>query len=160
MATTPRPSLAGFLVFLRSSAVGFTTAVLPDSEPVIAEAYALAIETVNRTISCVSGLFYTQAVYNLGADLVVNFAPDVDNAPPVTGSELPYFAYLRDKWNILKFVSGTIQSASDEGSSTGLVVPKAAENFTLADLQNLKSPWGRNYLSIAQRYGPSVWGMN
>ena len=149
MAT--EPSLAGFLVFLRSSMVGFSTTVLPDSEPVIEAAYENALALVNETLK-VAGYFYTQAVYNLGADIIVNFAPDQ--------TDQTFFQGTREKWNILKFVSGTIQWAGDNGSQSSLVVPKAAQMFTLSDLQRLKTPWGRQYLSIAQSYGPSVWGIS
>ncbi len=146
-----KPTPEGFLVFLRSSVVGFSTTVLPDNEPTIPAAYENALELVNCTIAKVSGFFYTQAVYMLGADIVCNYAPDQ--------AGLTFFADLREKWNTLKFVSGTIQWAGDQGTQTSLVVPEAAKMFTLADLQSLKTPWGRNYLSIAQRYGPSIWGI-
>jgi hypothetical protein len=36
------------------------------------------------------------------------------------------------------------------------VVPKPAEDFTLADLQYLKDPYGRTYLQLAQRFGCAV----
>jgi len=149
---TLQPTLAGFLVFLRSPVVGFNTTVLPDSEPVIPAAYEWAIELVNQNINCVANYWYTQAVYNLGADVIVNFAPDQAGQT--------FFADLRSNWNVLKNVSGTIKWAGDEGTQTALVVPKAAEMFTISDLQNMKTPWGRNYLAIAQKYGPSVWGIS
>jgi len=149
--TVVKPTYAGFLLFLRSSVVGFNTTVLPDAEPVIPAAYENALQLVNQTIATVSGFFYTQAVYMLGADIICNYAPDQAGQT--------YFSTLRDKWNVLKFVSGTIQWGGDQGTQTSLVVPEAAKMFTLSDLQNLKTPWGRNYLAIAQKYGPSVWGI-
>ncbi len=41
-----------------------------------------------------------------------------------------------------------------------MVVQEAAKNFTLANLQNLKTPWGRTYLGFAQAYGPSIIGLS
>lgn len=151
MVVVVKPTYAGFLVFLRSSVVGFSTTVLPDSEPIIQAAYDNALQLVNVTISTVSGFFYTQAVYMLGADIICNYAPDQ--------AGLDFFSTLRDKWNILKFVSGTIQWGGDQGTQTSLVVPEAAKMFTLSDLQRLKTPWGRQYLALAQSYGPSVHGI-
>lgn len=145
------PTLSGFFVFLRSGAVGFSTTVLPDTEPVIPAAFEMALETVNQVIRQVIGYWYTQAVYNLGADIVCNYAPDQPDQE--------FFSKLRGQWNILKNVSGTIQWAGDEGTQTSLVVPEAAKMFTISDLQNMKTPWGRVYLSIAQKYGPSVIGI-
>jgi hypothetical protein len=40
----------------------------------------------------------------------------------------------------------------------GLLNPEAMKTFTLANLQNLKTPWGREYLAIAQRAG-TTWGL-
>jgi hypothetical protein len=106
---------------------------------------------------------YALAVYNLGGDTLINYAQDVQ--PPVpyetpgNNDELPFFAYQRQKYKVSDFTPGVVQAASDEGTSTSLVVQKAAENFTLANLQNLKTPWGRAYLAIAQSVG-SLWGLN
>ena len=33
------------------------------------------------------------------------------------------------------------------------------KDFTLANLQNLKTPYGRQYLAWAQAYGP-LWGLS
>jgi hypothetical protein len=34
------------------------------------------------------------------------------------------------------------------------------QRLTLAQLQNLKTPYGREYLALAQSYGPNVWGLS
>lgn len=150
--STMGPSLGGYTTFLRSSAVGFSTVVLPDSEPIISESYEAAIRLVNQVIAGVDPFYYRYAVYNLGADFVVNWAPD---QPGQT-----FFADLREKWNIYKFISGVVQSSNDVSTGESMVVPEAAQKFTLADLQRLKTPWGRAYLQIAQKYGPTVWGIS
>jgi hypothetical protein len=140
--------------------MGVTTDQLPDSSEYFLFAYAVALEIVNRDIRVASCLMYTLAVYNLGGSNLINFAQDPNGAPPVANSkpQLPFFAYSRSQWKINSFVSGVIQSASDESTSESMVTQKAFENLTLADLQYLKDPYGRQYLSIAQRYG-SLWGI-
>ena len=158
------PTLAGFISFLRN-VVGITTTVLPDASPVIPMAYQVALDLVNLALSCTP--IYALAVYNLGADRVLNFAQDLPNAAIIPGSVSPanpnglaYFAFTRYKWNIFGFVSGVVQSTGDESTNVSMVVQEAAKNFTLGDMQNLKTPYGRQYLAFAQDYGPSVWGIN
>lgn len=145
------PTLAGFLTFIRM-VMGISSATLPDNSPTITDAYNWAIEIVNVAIQQVSGVAYQKAVYCLAGDYVINWAPDQ------TGQT--YFADLRKEFNIMQFTAGVVNSSSDEGTSSSLTVPKAAENFSLSDLQNLKTIYGRQYLAIAQKYGPTIWGMN
>lgn len=160
MAVPTRPTLAGFTGFIRTI-MGIDATILPDDSPFIPFAYAVSLEIVNVQINIVSCLMYTLAVYNLGGDNIINYADDLPDAAPYPGSQppLPYFAYMRSKWNINGFVSGVIQSASDEGTSESMVVQEAAKNFTLSDVQNLKTPYGRQYLAIAQRTG-TIWGLS
>lgn len=145
------PTLAGFLTFIRNT-MSINTTYLPDNSQVIVDAFAWSTEIVNAAIQQASAIMYTNAVYNLGGDYIINWAPDQ------TGQT--YFAKLRDNFNIMKYISGVVQSSSDEGTSSSLVVPKAAETFSQSDLQNLKTPYGRMYLMIAQKYGPTIWGLN
>lgn len=155
------PTIAGFITFLRG--VGITTAVLPDNSVWIGYAFDVAMAIVNQALTQVAvgaagATIYTMAVYNLATSNVVNFAQDVPDAPLVPGSRFPYFENLRSTWNIKSFVSGVLNSVSDEGTSSGWVVPKPAEDFTLADLQYLKDPYGRAYLQLAQRFG-TLWNV-
>lgn len=143
------PTQAGFLDFVRN-VMQISTTVLPDSSPSIATAYSVALEIVNDQLALASSTMYTYAVYNLAGDNLVNYAPDQQGQT--------YFADLRKTLNLAGFVSGVIQASSDESTSESMVVQDAAKEFTLADLQNLKTPWGRTYLGIAQRYG-TVWGL-
>ena len=94
---------------------------------------------------------YVTAIYNLAASLVINFAQDQ--------SGRKFFEKLRAKFNINGFVSGVIQSSSDEGTSNTMVVQNAAQEFTLLNLQQLKDPYGRRYLSLIQSAGP-LWGLS
>ena len=155
------PTLAGFQDFIQN-VMGINTTVLPTTNPVIAMAFAVALEIVNRLICQVSPLMYALAVYNLAGDNLLNYAQDQPGAPAVPGSGdpgLPFFAYTRKTLDLNGFISGVIQSSSDQGTGNSMVVQEAAKNFTLADLQNLKTPYGRQYLAIAQRYGPTIVGV-
>lgn len=141
------PTLTGFTQFVRG-VMGITTEECPDNSPALASSFAIAMEIVNESIALVTPLLYQQAVYNLAGDNLINFAPDQENSN--------FFSELRKKWSIGNFAAGVVQSVTDEGTSTELLVQEAAKNFTLANLQNLKTPYGRQYLYIAQAYGPSV----
>lgn len=168
-------TVAGYLSFIRNVMV-ISEEVLPDNSIWVGGTFNVAYNRVNPAIRKFRNVNnvppYTSpspwptpfalAVYNLAGDRLINFAQDLPDADPVDGSNpaQPYFAYMRSQLKILSYVGGTVQSTSDEGTSVGLVVPKAMENFTLADLQNLKTPWGRNYMGIAQEYGPSGWGLS
>ena len=154
------PTVAGFTTFIRN-VMGINTTVLPDDSAVIPMAFNVAMEIVNLDLDLISATIYELAVYNLAGSNLLNYAQDLPEAEPVQGSNppLPFFEYTRQTWNINGFVSGVIQASGDEGTNQSLVVQEAAKNFTLADLQNLKDPYGRRYLSFAQQYGPNVWGL-
>lgn len=149
------PTVAGYLAFIRN-VMGISTGALPDNTPVIGYSYASAKMRVNpilATVPCPDVLYptyYAYAIYNFAADRLVNFAPDQ------TGST--YFKDLREALNITGFVGGVIQSSSDESTSQSMLVPNAMAGLTFNDLQMMKTPWGREYLGLAQAYGPSVWG--
>ena len=147
-------TLAGFIVFIRTQ-MGISTMVLPDTDPAIEMAYCVARDIANPAVACVSPLIYSLMVYNLGGSNLIEFAQDQPGAPMVAGSSppAPYFVYLRTKWNLNDLISGVISASSDEGTSQSLVVQDAAAGFSVADLQYLKTPYGRTYLSYAQRYG-------
>ena len=134
-------------------------------------AYDYAIQWVTQQLQCVPGIqgawnMYAFAVYNLAADRLINFAEDQPNDPivpntvsPANPNGLQYWAWLRSKYDVLDFFPGVIQSTSDEGTSASYVVPEQFNTFSVADLQNLKTPFGRTYLGIAQSIG-TVWGLS
>ena len=170
-----QPTLAGFQNFI-VSVMGISTEILPADSPVIAMALAVALAVVNPALKAVpvpqtdgagvdlnaGGLtIYVQAVYNLAGSNLLAFAQDPNGAPPVEGSKppTPFFAWTRKQFNINGFVSGVISGSADETTSQTLVVQEAAKNFTLANLQQLKDPYGRQYLAFSQSYGPSTWGI-
>jgi hypothetical protein len=156
------PSLAGFTAWI-VYAMGISTSVLPPDSPIISIAYQVAWDTVNPAIACVAPNEYTLAVYNLAGNNLVNFAPDVPNAPPYKtlpdGSTLPYFAYLRYDMKLNAFTPGVVASTSDEGTSVSLLNPEFMKTLGMSDTQLVKTPWGRQYMAFAQKYG-TLWGLS
>lgn len=150
------PTVTGFISFIRT-VMGINTTVLPDNAPVIAIAYAVAVDLVNIALTCVPSSstttpsIYALAVYNLAADNLVNYAPDQNGQT--------FFTDLRKSLNLSGFVGGVIQSTNDNGTGQSMVVPDAMKAFTMANLQQLKTPWGRQYMAFAQSYG-TLWGMS
>lgn len=166
------PTLAGFLNFVRVN-MNIRAQAIPDSSPYLAMSLAIALAVVNQDLQAapvpqsdgaqvalnpIDGgatpvmTVYDFAVYNLAADNLVNFAPDQNGRCDFTD--------MRKQMKINDFVSGVVQSSSDEGTSVSMVVQEAAQQFTIANLQQMKTPWGRAYLALAQSYGPSTWGMS
>lgn len=140
----------GFLAFIRNS-MGINTTVLPDNSTDIDTALALAIEIAYLPTKKASPLIYDLSVYNLAGSNLVEFANDQ------TG--LTYFAALRTQFGINGFMPGVISSAGDEGTSSSTLNPDFMKGLTMADLQYIKTPWGRAYMSYAQRIG-AVWGIS
>jgi hypothetical protein len=145
-----------------------STAITLATDPVPGWCFVDAINLVNEGLAFVPSLssaggwtIYTRAVYNLAADYLICWeqdslsAPIVDIGPP----PLRYWAALRKQYGCLNFVPGVVSSTSDQGTSTSLEVPEEFKNFTIANLQNLKTPYGRAYLGIAQSWG-ALWGLS
>ena len=168
---TPTPTQADWLANFVYGVMGVPTAWLPSGTPTIFYAYNTAVSTVNTAFACVPGPIYLQMIYNLAGHQLATWAPDPTWAPgPVTGAPpLPFinqdgksygfWQWLRKENNVTGFITGTVQSSSDEGTSVGLVVPKQAENLTIGQMQLTTTIWGRTYLGLAQSYG-SPWGMS
>lgn len=157
--SSPLPTLAGFLAWVYGT-MGVPTAWLPSTEPVIEQAYNVALATVHPVFIGVPGPIYQLMVYNLGGHLLATWAPDVTTRPPypykvIDGQEYGFWQWLRKQNNMLGFVTGTVSASSDESTSMSLTVPKQAENLTIGQLQLTTSTWGRQYLGWAQSYGPA-----
>ena len=150
MFTNPTtPNQADYLLFLRGT-VGIKPALLPDNADVITISFQVAMATVNDQLGCASPLMYTYAVYNLAADRLINYAPDLPNQS--------YFKDLRKDMRIDQPSVGVVSASADESTSTTLLNPEQMKYFTLRDLQMLKTPYGREYLGLAQSIG-TVWGL-
>lgn len=132
--------------------VGIPTANLPASDPMIATTLKIALEIVNAILNMGSATLYTLAVYNLGADRLINFANDIDGQS--------YFKDLRKELRILDVRVGVPSAANDAGTAVSILNPEQLKTLTLADLQTLKTPYGRQYMGIAQDFGPTIWGLS
>lgn len=144
-----KPTQEGFLAWVRAF-MGINSAALPDDSEFVTYAYTVALETTNLWLDLASSTIYTYAIYNLGGDTLVNVAQD---QPGNTT-----FKDLRAKYSIFSFQPGVITSSGDEGTSASYLNPEWMSGLTLMDLQNLKTPWGRQYLAWAQQSG-TLWGL-
>lgn len=144
------PTVAGFLLFIRD-VMGITATYLPNNAPIITTAFNVAVAIVNPAINQIDQGIYNLAVYNLAGDNLLNYATD---QPAHT-----YFKDIRAGWNLTGFTPGVIASSADESTSESLLNPEFMKGLTLGNLQNLKTPYGRQYLAIAQDYG-SLWGIS
>lgn len=142
------PTLDGYVTFLRSI-VGINTTVLPNGTPVIEWSYQMATNLVWEVLRYLPSppdqFLYTNAVYNLATDFLLT------NATDQAGQS--FFSSYQAKYNLRAFVGGVIQSASDESTSSSMVVPKQFDALTIQNLQNLKTPYGRQYLATVQSLG-------
>ena len=158
------PTIAGFQAFLANVAQ-VPPAALPRDSPIIGYAFDFALATVNVQLAAAwapAGGWtpFQMAVYNLGADLIINWAQDPTDEPQVYGpnKDQPYFLALRDGYGVSEFVAGVIQSSGDQGTNQSFVVPRQFEGLTIGQLTNLKTPFGRQYLSLTQDVG-TLWGV-
>lgn len=144
------PTLAGFLDFIRNTA-GIPTSALPDNSPQIVTAFDVAVDLTLVELQQGSPTIYALAVYNLGVSNLINWALDQNGQT--------YFADLRKTWNITGFVGGVISSSADQGTSQSLLNPDFMKGLTMANLQQLKDPFGRQWLAYQQSYG-TIWGIS
>ena len=145
------PTLAGFMAWVYDPAgMGVPTAALPSNSMSLVYAYNVSVELVNLQLACVSSTIYTLAVYNLAGDNLINFAPDQ--------SGQTFFKDARQSYGCNTFTPGVVASSGDSGTSASLANPEFMKNLTMANLQNLKTPYGRQYLAFAQAAGTG-WGL-
>lgn len=177
------PTQANFTTYFLRGVMGIPSSVIPDDSPAITVAFNIALEITNTDLAFAGACFspfgptppnpapvYTLAVYNLAGDRLVNFAPDpvppvfYPGSPPYTsdanGNEIPYMAYLRQQYHLAEFTPGVVTSTSDEGTSGSLLNPEVLKTLSIADLQTIKTPWGRQYLAFSQSYGYGPWGLS
>lgn len=171
MTISATPTLQGFKEWVRLF-MAVPTSVLPDDSVWFDWAYEVSLAIVNPQLAVAAGPLYpglppitspggatpiyALAVYNLGGDNLVNWVVDDPSLDPPLDT---YWADLREKWNINGFVGGVIQSSADETTSQSMVVPEQFKELTIGNLQNLKTPWGRQYLAFAQSVG-TLWGLS
>jgi len=139
------PTLAGYITFIRSN-MGVTSEQLPDDSPDIPLTYNAALDWVNTDILHYAPRMYDLCVYNLAASFLVNWS----------GADV--FVKYRESFNLNNLYAGVISASSDESTSQTRLIPDFFKNLSLADLQMLRDPYGRQYLMIAQQFG-SLWGL-
>ena len=154
---TDRANLTDFVWFILNVMQVPTKAlpVDPTTDPDILTAYAVALGTVNPVLCQVSPLYYNLAVYNFGGDYLINWASDALAQDACS----EYFEELRSDMGITSFKAGVVQSTADVSTSTTMAISDANKQLTLSDMQNLKTPFGRTYLAIAQKFG-DIWGLS
>jgi hypothetical protein len=153
-----------YLDFVRKS-MGIGIAILPDTSVWLPATYNLSLDIVNINLSAVPQVGsltypnqYALAVYNLAGDRLIALTPD-DPLVLYPGTTVPYFEYLRNKFSVDSFVAGVVTYTSDVATSASFQVSDWMKTLSLSDLENLKTPWGRRYMAIAQQYGPTVVGI-
>jgi hypothetical protein len=160
VGTALQPNLTDFITFLRG-VVGIDPLYLPDVSLSIVYAFQTAMATVSPDLASIPSFpvvpqnplpltTYALAVYNLGADRIINFAQDQ------TGRT--FFAEMRKDLGINTFRAGVVASSGGAGNSQSTLNPEFMKELTMGDLQSMKTPYGREYLNIAQQIGP-LWGL-
>ena len=146
------PNLPDFLVFLAGS-LQIPAAALPPGSPWPGYALDHAIGLVLPPPCSVPSVMYSLACYNAGAHLTLLITPDV---PGQT-----YFTNARSNqgFNLVAPSTGLVMTTFDQGTGATLTAPKWADGLTVGQLGFFKTPWGREYLSWQQSYGPTIIGL-
>ncbi|MGC9216179.1 hypothetical protein [Acidithiobacillus sp.] len=95
---------------------------------------------------------YVRAVYNFGADKFLYLAQD--------NGQGTFYADQRAAFGILQFKPGVVMASGDGPTSQTLVVPDWYRGIPINVQEQLKTPWGREYLGYAQQYGIYVVGVS
>jgi hypothetical protein len=148
--TQRAPNVADLTTFLQTIA-GIPTSALPAGSPYIPWALSYAEEKTLLVLYAIGQDYYCFAVYLLATSFLINWCPDVPGGT--------FFQTLRAQWNLTGFVGGTIQSSADQATSESLLAPEFLSGLTLGQLQALKDPYGRQWLSMQQDLG-AVWGIS
>jgi|SRR6185312_870870 len=69
------------------------------------------------------------------------------------------FQTMRLRYQLNTFAPGLVATGADQGTSVGLDNPDWLKGLTIADLDYIKTPWGRHYQAIAMRVG-TIWGLS
>lgn len=143
------PDLADFTSYCQAQ--GIVAAYTLTTDPTFAAAYDWAIDDA-LTCPNMPGTLYTFAVYNFGADRFIRIAQDNGLGT--------FYADQRSTYNVFDFRPGVVMASGQGPTSQTLVVPEWYRELPLSGQELLKTPWGRQYLSYAQMYGPNVVGVS
>jgi hypothetical protein len=159
------PTLAGFISFVQTF-LAPPAPFDPTTDGTMDFAFQVSCQIVYQGLQLVTSpigpvnpdwQLYSLAVYNLGTDTLINYVQDGPNAP-VYKDDMPYWQWLRSKYGINDFQPGLVTSSADQGTSVGFQVLPQIASMTMANLQQLKTPFGRRYLAFAGQWGP-LWGL-
>lgn len=164
------PTFAGFRQFVRE-VVGIPELYLPDGSTSMNWAWFLANDTVLWRFRFVPNYqpgpmqqIYSFMVYCLASHNLFMWAQDVQPPPDppfkldANGNPIGFFAYYRQLYGLNAFSPGIVETAYDQGTGTGLVIPDAMKQLTPDQLQLMKTPWGRAYLNYAMAWN-RPWGI-
>ena len=143
------PNLADFTTFVYNQ--GVTTAQLPSNSLYLQWSFTWANDNT-FTVPQMPSIIYVLAVYNYGFHHLLQIAQDQ------TGET--FFTSARAQYNLLNFTSGPVIASGDQGTNSQLVEPEYLKNMTISMGNLLKTPWGQEYLSYAQQYGPTIVGFS
>lgn len=151
-AILPNPpvGIGTYLLSQPATATQSTPETINATNQWIVSTFWVAMRTVNRALA-IAGPLYGFAIYNLATDRLINWAPDI--------TDQTYFQDLRRDMKIDRPALGVASSGSDQGTSGTILNPDFMRGLTLADLQSLKTPFGREYIGIAQHFGPDIFGL-
>jgi hypothetical protein len=146
------PNLPDFLTFLADQ-VQIPSSALPDDSPYPGYALDAAIGLVLLPPACPVPVLYTLAVYNGATHLLFTITPDQQGQT--------YFANARSPqgFGLAAPSTGLVVATFDEGTGTTLAEPEWAKGLTVNQLGYFKTPWGREYLSWQQSFGPTIVGL-
>lgn len=148
--TQSAPNATDLYTFLTTVA-GVPTGALPSGSPYVTWALSYAEEQTLRVLCLIGRDYYCFAVYCLATSFLLNWCPDT---PPST-----FFADARADMKLTSFTPGVVNSAADQGTSDSLLSPDFLKGLTLGQLQALKDPYGRQWLSMQQDLG-NIWGLS
>lgn len=114
--------------------------------------FQVALSTVNDIICLLVPDLYTWAAYNLATHTLLSMIQDM---PGQT-----YWRDQREFYNLSTARLGVVASSSSDSSSTSYLNPDQFKRLTIGDLQLMKTPWGREYLGIAQNVGDTAFGIS
>lgn len=148
--TQTTPNATDLYTFL-STVVGVPATALPSSSPYLTWALSYAEEKTLMVLYLIGQDYYCFAVYCLATSFLLNWCPDQPGQV--------YFATARKDMNLTGFIGGTVQSSADQSTSESLLAPEFLSGLTLGQLQALKDPYGRQWLSMQQDLG-NIWGIS
>lgn len=148
--TKRHPNITDFITTMTTE-LGVSPSLVNENTPWANAALAFSVHWVYKGLAKADNAIYLRAVYCLALDRAILIAQDT---PPDNT-----FSALRDKFKIYAFRPGVIAESHDESTGQSFNTPTSLNSLSIADLNNMKTPWGIEYLGYAQQASP-IWGMS